>query len=69
MLKKLLRERVEFVGRQAQDGGAGFVGECAGGVPGLDLLAEDYLQFAGVFLGEEGKDGGGEGEEHFCGEL
>ncbi len=45
------------------------MGECAGGVPGLDLLAEDYFQFAGVFLGEKGEDGGGEGEEHFCGKL
>ena len=43
--------------------------EGAGGVPGLDLLPEDELQFPGVFFRQEGEDGGGEGEEHFCGIL
>ncbi len=32
--------------------------ECAGGVPGLDLLPEDELDFSGVFLGEGREDGG-----------
>ena len=38
-------------------------------MPGLDLLAEDDGELGGVFAGEEGKDGGVDGFEHFCGEL
>ena len=37
-------------------------------MPGLDLLAEDELDFSGVFLRDGGEDGGGEGGEHFGGE-
>lgn len=46
-------EVVEFCRGQAQDGEAGFVGQCGGGVPGLDLLAEDGYEVVGVFV-EEG---------------
>ena len=43
--------------------------ESGGGVPGLDLLAENELDFATVFFGGEGEDGGVEGFEHFGGVL
>lgn len=38
-------------------------------MPGLDLLPEDDLQVCGVVGFQEGVDGGGDGVEHFGGEL
>lgn len=65
-----MREGVEGGGREAQDGGGGFVAERAGWVPGLDLLSEEDTEFAEVgFSREGGEDAGAEGEEHFGGEL
>ena len=48
----------EFVRGESEDGEAGFMGEGGGGVPGLDLVAEDELEgFGGVGFGEGGEDG------------
>lgn len=66
-LEQLGGERVEFLGGEFQDCRAGFVGERGGWVPGLDLLAEDDLDAAGVFLFDDGEDGSVEGVEHFSG--
>lgn len=62
-------KRPEFVRRKAEYGGAGFVRERAGRVPGLDLLAEDDGDGGGVFGFYEGEDGAVEGAEQFGGEL
>ena len=43
--------------------------QCAGRMPGLDLLAKDELDFGRIFLRHEGEDGGMESFEHFGGEL
>lgn len=43
--------------------------EGGGGVPWLDLLFEDHLDFGAVFLGDEWFHGGVECVEEFCGEL
>lgn len=53
---------------ELQDREGGFVEEGGGGVPGLDLLAEDEAELGRVFVGDVGGEGWVEGLEDFGGE-
>lgn len=65
LLEQRLREVPEFGGGDFQDGGAGFVDERRGWVPGLDLLAEDDADARFGVLGlDQGADLGVECLEH-----
>lgn len=59
----------EAIGLDLQDGEGGLVREGRGWVPGLDMWAEDEGEVVGVFLGNQGGDGGVDGREHLRGEA
>ena len=65
-IEQLFAKVPELVRGKLEDGDAGFVDERGGGVPGLDLLAEDELDVVGVgFVLRVGDDGGVDCFEHF----
>ena len=67
-LKQCIAEWPELIGRELEHGDACFVYESGGGMPGLDLLAEDDLDFLGILGLNHWKDGVVESEEAFGGE-
>lgn len=66
-LEQCIAEWPELIGRELEHGDACFVYESGGGMPGLDLLAEDDLECLGILGFDHGQDGVEESEEAFGG--